>query len=274
VINNKTTNVTRINYANQHVNNAVTAVSHDTFVNARPVAANIAKVDPKQLENAPVAHNVPVQPVRASVMGAGRPMTVKPPVAAVNRQVVATRQPTPPRASFEQRQTAAPNVRTETPGQPQSAARNPNEASRPGQPANRPNEIPRPQQPAAQGNQAPHAQAPPNTANNRPAGTPNVPRPGAAQPQEPSRQQEPSRPMEPARPAERSAPHPPAVQSGHPLVRPAPPVQENPQHQQNEQNKFNTWQQQRQNSAPRPPQPPHPQSRAPQAPAHEEKPHK
>ena len=64
IINNNTTNVTRINYANQHVANAVTAVPHDTFVNARPVAASMAKVDQKQIENAPVVHNIPVQPAR------------------------------------------------------------------------------------------------------------------------------------------------------------------------------------------------------------------
>jgi hypothetical protein len=245
VINNNTTNVTRITYANQHVANAVTAVSHDTFVNARPVAANIAKVDPKQLENAPVAHNMPVQPVRASVMGAGRPVTVKPPAAAMNRQVVAIRQPTAPRASFEQRQPAAPNVRTETPGQPQSAARTPAEAPRLGQPAARPSETARPE-PPAQANQA-HTQAPPNPASNHPAGSPNIPRPGATQ---------------------APVPHPPVGGNGHPLVKPAPPVQENPQHQQNEQAKFNAWQQQRQSAAPKP------KPRAPQPPAHEEKPHK
>jgi len=265
VINNNTTNVTRINYANQHVNNAVTAVSHDTFVNARPVAASVVKVDQKQIESAPVVHNVPVQPVRASVMGAGRPAAVKPPAAVVNRQVVATRQPTPPRPSFEQRRVPAPNVRTETPGQTQAAARTPAEAPRPGQPAARPNETPRPQPPTVQANQTPHPQAPPNPANNRPAA--NVPHPGGTQPQEPARPQEPSRQTEPAQPVARPVPHP--------LVKPAPPVQENPQHQQNEQAKFNAWQQQRQSSAPRPPAPPpHVAAPHPQPPAHEEKPHK
>jgi FecR protein len=270
VINNNTTNITnnntninRITYANQHVNNAVTSVSHDTFVNARPVAANITKVDPRQIENAPVVRNVGMQPVRASVMGAGRPVTVRPPAAALNRQVVATRQPTPPRASLEQRQTAAPNVRTETPGQPQSAVRPPNEAPRAGQPGARPNDMQRPQPPTMQANQPPRPQTPPSAANPRPAGPANVSRPGAMQPPEPQRQ------PEPARPAERPMSQPPVGAYGHPLVRPAPPVQENPQHQQSEQSKFNAWQQQRQSSAPRPPA-----SRAPQPPAHVEKPHK
>jgi hypothetical protein len=317
IINNNTTNVTRINYVNQHVTNAVTAVPHETFVNARPVAASMVKVDQRQIENAPVVHNIPVQPARASVMGAGRPAMVKPPAAVTNRQVVATRQPTPPRPSISPRQqTAAPNVRTETPGQPQPAARTANEAPRPGQPATRPgeparpeqpttrsNESPRPSQPAARPNEAPRPQQPttqvnqtppppaaPRPENNRPA--PNVPRPGAPPPQEQSRPQDRARPQEPARPAEppapatRSVPRPSAPENGHPLVRQAPPPQENPQHQQNEQNKFNAWQQQRQNPAPRPPEPraapaPPPRSApAPppphqaQPPAHEDKPHK
>jgi hypothetical protein len=284
IINNNTTNVTRINYANQHVTNAVTAVSHDTFANARPVAASMVKIDQKQIQSAPVVRNVPVQPARASVMGVGRPTAAKPPAAAVNRQVVATRQPAPPRPSFEQRQTAAPNVRTEAPRQPQTAARTANEPARPvqpGQPAARPNEPPRPQQPGAQPS---HPQAPPSPENNRP--TPNVPRPETTQPQEIAHPQQPARPQEPARPAETTRlaapppPHPPARESGHPLVRQAPPVQENPQHQQNEQTKFNAWQQQRQSSAPRPAEPraepPHPQPPPPhpQPPPHEEKPHK
>ena len=289
IINNNTTNVTRINYANQHVNNAVTAVSHETFVNARPVAASMVRVDQRQIESAPVVHNIAVQPARASVMGPGRPAAVKPPATVVNRQVVATRQPTPPRASIAQRQMVTPNVRTETPTQPQTAARTANEAPRPGQqpgtrpgetprpeqPAARPNESPRPQPPATQANQAPHPQAPPTPENNRPA--PNVPRPGTtpsqppSRPQEPSRAQEMSRPTEPAAPAPRAVPHPPAPEYGHPLVRQAPPVQENPQHQQNEQTKFNAWQQQRQSPAPRPQSPPPARS---QPPAHEEKPHR
>ena len=246
IINNNTTSVTRITYANQHVNNAVTAVSHDTFVNARPVAASMVKVDQKQIESAPVVHNIPVQPARASVMGAGRPATAKPPAAVVNRQVVAVKQPPAPRPSLEQRQAAAPNVRTETPGQPQSATRAAYEPPRPGQPASRPQSPP---------------EAPPNAANEHPAGPANVPRPGGTQPPQPAR------PAEPAAPAARAVPHPPAGENGHPLVRQAPPVQENPQHQQNEQTKFNNWQQQRQSSASRPPAPR-------EAPAHEEKPHK
>src|SRR5580700_7469744 len=235
IINNNTSNVTRVTYANQHVANAVTAVSHDTFVNARPVQGNLAQVNQKEIENAPVMRNVPVQPSRASVMGAGRPATARPSTTVINRQVVAVRQPPPPRAPLGQGHVAEPNVRTEAPKPAQSAARTPNESTRPApsspaEPAQRSTPPP-----AAPNNQAAHTQ-PPAAANNHPA-------------------------------APASVPHPPAP-NGHPLVRPAPPVQESPQHQQNEQNKFNTWQQQRQAAPPRPA--PKPQSQPPRPP-HEEK---
>jgi hypothetical protein len=247
IINNNTTNVTRINYVNQHVTNGVTAVSHETFVNARPVNGNLAKVNQREIENAPVVRSIAAQPVRQSVMGAGRPEAAKPPATIVNRQVVATRQPPPPRAAFGQGHLAEPNVRTEAPVQAQAA--------RPGQPAARPTDTPRPQPPTMQANQPQHPQVPPsNSSNNRPTGSPNIPRPGTAQPQ---------------------APHPPVAQNGHPLVRPAPPVQENPQHQQNEQAKFNAWQQQRETTASRPASaPPHTEARAPQPAPHVQTPHK
>jgi hypothetical protein len=296
VINNNTTNITRINYVNQHVTNGVTAVHRDAFVNARPVAANMVKVDARQIAEAPVTRTIAVQPVRASVMGAGRPMAVSPPARIVNRAVVATRPAPAPRAPLEQRLSAMPNVRTETPVQPQPITRSPIETPRPGQPAARPNEAPRPQPPAMQANQPARPQEPPSAATTHPTGSPNVPRPGVMP--QPSRQPEVTRQPEPGRPAERSTPHPPAGANGNPLVRPAPPVQENPHRQQAEQSKFNAWQQQRQNSAPRqavrsqepPPRAVQPsqvqprtppaqpraqpaQPRAPQPPGHEEKPH-
>jgi len=122
-------NLAHITYANQRVPSAVTAVSHDAFVNARPVARNMVQVDAKALAEAPVSRGPSVQPEKASVLGAGTPARVQPPAAIVNRQVVATRMPAPPRASLEQRQSAA-NVRTVTPG--------------PGQPASRPVSHPAP----------------------------------------------------------------------------------------------------------------------------------
>ncbi|MGA8153404.1 MAG: DUF6600 domain-containing protein [Terriglobales bacterium] len=130
IINNRTTNVTRITYANQHVSNAVTAVSHDTFVNARPVHNNLVRVDEREIASAPVMHEIPAQPVRQSFLGAGRPAMAHPSAAVINRQVVATRMPVPSRSSFGQPQ-GAMAVHTEAPRVPQPAVRPPVEPSRP-----------------------------------------------------------------------------------------------------------------------------------------------
>jgi len=253
--NTNTTNITNIHYANQHVVNGVTAVSHDTFVNARPVATNLTKVDFKQIEGAPVARNLPVQPVRQSVMGTGRPTAAKPPVLVMNRPVVATRQPTLPRAPFEQRQPSM-NVRTEAPGKAEPL-RSTNEPPRPSNPVPRPGETSRPTPTQTNENRPPI-----ESGSNRPEM--NVPRPPASRLEETSRPTEPSRATEPSHPAEPSraepvrpegsAPRPLAGEGGHPLVRQAPPVQERPELQRSEEQKFNTWRQQRE-AAPRPPQP-------------------
>ena len=82
----------------------MTAVSRDTFVNARPVARNVVAVPPSEIARAPISHMSGVEPVRGSVMGAGKPTTVAPPRAIVNRQVVAQHAPVQPPVPFAQRQ--------------------------------------------------------------------------------------------------------------------------------------------------------------------------
>jgi hypothetical protein len=205
------TNVTHITYANQHVAGGVTAVSHDTFVNARPVAQNIAKVDPRQLESAPVTREMTAQPARQSVVGAGRPAAVRPPAAVLNRQVVATRTPPAPRSPFEQRQPAT-NVRTETPGeaQPAHAANQPpaRPASEPARPEPPPINRPAPPQQQAARPAAPQPHplvrpAPP--VQERPEQQQNEAQKFNAWQQQ--RQQAAPRPSAPPRPA---APHPAA----------------------------------------------------------------
>lgn len=235
IINNNTT-VTRVNYANQRVAGGITAVSRDTFTNARPVYRNIAQVDTQKLASAPVTYREPVQPVRQSVVGAGAPTRVQPPARILNRQVVATRNPTPPRPEFKggptQNARATSNVRTEAP------ASTPHPATLEEQ--GRPPVTERPQPPNGQGRpQAPEA---------RPQGAPQA----------------------------RSVPQPPpAYQRGsaparepNPEVRQAPPVQNRPEFQRNEEQKFNTWQQQRQTSAPRPAPRPAPTHAEPARPPH------
>jgi uncharacterized protein DUF6600 len=100
---NRNTNVTRITYANQGARNAVTAVTRDTFVNARPVQRNVVQVQQREIERAEVTHEIGVAPVRPSVIGAGRPTRFAPPAAIANRRVVAERPPAAPTVPFSQR---------------------------------------------------------------------------------------------------------------------------------------------------------------------------
>jgi hypothetical protein len=93
-------NVTKVTYVNQNNVGAVTAVSHDTFVNARSVGSSNVRVNAQQVQAAEVQRNFTVAPVQRSVVGAGAVATAKPPLAAMQRQVVAKETPPPPHASF------------------------------------------------------------------------------------------------------------------------------------------------------------------------------
>jgi hypothetical protein len=230
-------NVTNITYVNQRVNNGVTLVSRDTFVNARPVARNLGRFDARQLANAPVERRIAVQPVRTSVLGSGAPARFRPPQAIVNRQVVATQRPAPPKQPFEQRQ--AMNIRTEQPSarpQPLTPQGNERPAARPQQPLNAP-----------EANRTSRA---------------DVPRPDA-RPQQPAAA---PRAMEPARPPQGGVNQTDNSRFSqgwsHPQAKPAPPVQErNATQAREDENKFRNWQQQR--PAPAPPQNHAPEQHAP-----------
>jgi hypothetical protein len=230
-------NVTNITYVNQRVNNGVTLVSRDTFVNARPVARNLGHFDARQLANAPVERRIAVQPLRTSVLGSGAPARFRPPQAIVNRQVVATQRPAPPKQPFEQRQ--AMNIRTEQPSarpQPLTPQGNERPAARPQQPLNAP-----------EANRTSRA---------------DVPRPDA-RPQQPAAA---PRAMEPARPPQGGVNQTDNSRFSqgwsHPQAKPAPPVQErNATQAREDENKFRNWQQQR--PAPAPPQNHAPEQHAP-----------
>jgi hypothetical protein len=224
-------NVNNITYVNRNVNGGVTVVSHDAFVNARPVARNVLSVPPRELAAAPVSHVVGVEPVRGSVLGAGKPAANRPPAAVTNRPVVALRTPAPMPRSFDQKQaqagghlSQAPLVRQETPGKPVA-----NQGTR--------------QQPQTQDGFRPFGQA--NGGNNN-----------QAKPQsrvwEAQGTPEPEK-STPAQPENRNAQ--PSQQWSHPLAKPAPPVQaKNPEQERQQEQKFNNWQQQRPAPAPKPAQ--------------------
>jgi hypothetical protein len=274
VVINKTT-VNEV-YVNQRVNGGVTVVSHDAFVNARPVAQNIMRVEPRELAAAPVSHMVAVEPVRQSVIGAGRPVAVRPPAAVISRPVVAQRTPPPPPRPIEQRQMQAgghlnqqPLVRQEPAARPyQPNQAQPNQAGQPQQPAQS-----RPTQPGQEGfrqfgqpnNQVKQTQPAPRVYEQQgtaPAENRNAQQTRAPQPETRSE------------PSYRAPQNEAAPMQPHPLVRPTPQVQERSAEQEQQQaQKFSTWQQQRPAPTPAPAAQPRQNSRPPE-PAKQEKPAK
>ncbi len=249
VIVNRTT-VNNVTYVNQRTN-GVTVVSHDAFVNARPVAQNVMRVDAREIASAPVSHVVAAEPIRTSVIGAGRPVPVRPPTAVLNRPVVAVRTPPPPQNPIEQRQArAGGHLNGGALVRPVNGPQNGNQNNRQSQDGFRP--FSQPNGGNNQGNnqvrQMPNTQPrvynQPETRQPENRGTQPTENREASPNQ--GAQQLPSRNMQPqenrgAQPGNSQAP-----QQTHALVRPAPPVQErSPQQEQQHEQKFNQWQQQR-----------------------------
>jgi len=241
-----TTVINRVTYVNQAAPNAVTAVTRDTFVNARPVGKNVVAVQPQALAQAPVTHVEAVEPVRTSVIGAGRPTTVVPPPAVANRQVVAQRIPSPPPTPFAQRQdklVAQPaTVRPVSAPVVQGGNAHPQTATNP--------------QPRQEVNIQQQSQPKPNAPGTGGSVWEGPERPAQVQnsPQTAAQNQPHSQPNRPANQANAAQP-----QQGwsHPLARPAPPVQQKtPQQAQQDEAKQHNWEQKQQQKPASHPQPP------------------
>jgi hypothetical protein len=105
-------NVTNVNYVNRRVPGAVTAVSQDVFVRARPVATAAVLVSPQAATTAQVVGmTAPLPPRRESVLAraamSGDPRGVtRPPDHVLARPVVARVAPPPAPVPFEARQKA------------------------------------------------------------------------------------------------------------------------------------------------------------------------
>jgi hypothetical protein len=234
VIVNKTVN--NVTYVNQRVNNGVTVVSHDTFVNARPVGQNIMRIEPREIAAAPVSHVLAEEPGRQSVIGAGRPAPVRPPAAVINRPVVAQRTPPPPPRSLDQRQAQMGGHLNQ-----QSLVRPETGVVRPYQgPEHQDSEPARPQPQndshRQQGGFRPFT--PP--ARNNPSGNNGGTNEAKPQPERPGNE---AAGMTGNRNDNESRTAP---EERHPLVRPAPPVQQrSAEQEQQQEQKFRSWQQQR-----------------------------
>jgi len=231
VVINRNTTVNNVTYANRNVSGGVTVVSRDTFVNARPVARNVVTVPAGELAAAPVSRMAAVEPVRSSVLGAGRPVANRVPAAMTSRPVVALRTPAPMPHSFDQRQAQASGhlnqpssslVRQEAPGRPVPVA-------------------PVTRQPQMDDGFRSFGQ--PSGASNQGKTQPRVwEAQGTPEPEKSTQAQSENRNAQPAQ------------RWSHPLAKPVAPVQQgNTQQQRDQEKKFSTWQQQR--PAPAPAQP-------------------
>jgi hypothetical protein len=86
--------VTHVNYMYANNTRAITAVSRDTFVNARPVASAVVHVNAEQIRSARVVDSAPIAPTRASYVSAtARVSTAKPAFSFAQRPVVARLNP-------------------------------------------------------------------------------------------------------------------------------------------------------------------------------------
>ncbi len=263
VIINKSTTINNITYVNQRVNNGVTVVDRDTFVNARPVANHVMRVEPREIASAPVSHIVAAEPLRTSVIGAGRPVAVKPPAAVISRPVVAVRTAPPPPRPIEQRQTDAGGhlnqqalVRPVGPSQP--AQTNQGARSQPAQPGFRPFGQPNPPNTNTNSQVKPMLRPQPRVYEQQGTSEPENRGMQANENRNPEPNRNPQPPNQGFRPPQQQ--ERPFPQETHPRVRPTPPVQEHNQQQEQQQaEKFHQWQQQR-------PTPPPPQRQQPSRP--------
>ncbi|MBZ5626987.1 MAG: FecR domain-containing protein, partial [Acidobacteriia bacterium] len=216
-------NVTNVRYVNQNVQGAVTAVPHEAFISARPVAQASFRVDAREVAQAQVVGTTAqVAPRRESVMAHAGPAVAAPPARYAERAVVARSTPPPPPVSFAAKQQAL-QANQGRPLEPQqmNTLRSNSPAPRPmvrtlapapvrGNPQSQPNMTPRPQL-APPG--VPRIDRP-NGPVERPADLQRVERPAVVQP----RPQE-TRPVEQPR-TERPAVMQPRPQETRPVEQP------------------------------------------------------
>jgi uncharacterized protein DUF6600 len=242
-------NVTSITYVNKRNPRAVTVVSRDTFINARPVERNVVRVDTSRFASAPVRRDVGFQPARTSVVGASGPAKFHPPAKVVDRRVVATRVPrVPQRPAFEQRQPEM-NVRQVRRGNAVPVNAPPARAGQRGNPPE--HNAPRPVQPEVHNNPNPPNQ--PNGVNRQPESGRNFPRPPqSTQPPAPAHSDNNAPQGEHSRqplPYEGRGQNVPRSQNGKPNFpnprQTAPAQNRTPQQQQNEGQKLGNSQNQR-----------------------------
>jgi hypothetical protein len=123
---NRNVDVNRVEYTYAHNAVAVTAVTRETFVGARPVATAFVRVTPEQLQSAHVVDQTSLAPTRSSyVAAAAKPARAKPAVAFSARPVVARLNPPMPVTSHAVIHAANPAVAPHANGTAPTPARRP-----------------------------------------------------------------------------------------------------------------------------------------------------
>jgi hypothetical protein len=231
-------NVTNVKYMHQNNAAAVTAVSHDTFVNARPVGAATVHVNAQQMQTAEVQRNFTVAPVRTSVVGGGAVATVKPPEAVMRRQVVAKETPAPPRVPFSGGPQPFKSYRPATgPGQQTQQQMQPRQQQQSQQPQiQQHSQQQQTQQPAAQPQPQFRQQPPAPQVQSHPQQQPTQQSPAQPQPQfrqQPPQQAQPQQHSQQQQQTQQQQTRPPVDQTRrppeqqNPAVRYAPPAKAN-----------------------------------------------
>lgn len=115
--NSNNTTFNNLRYANQNVQNAVTAVPQDRFANGHRVAETARAVPVEAMRTARLAAAPAIAPQRASVLGpraAEASRAPRPPAAVMSRPVVARTAPPPAPVPFERQQAGL----NQNPGRP------------------------------------------------------------------------------------------------------------------------------------------------------------
>jgi hypothetical protein len=251
------------------VNGGVTVVSRDTFVNARPVARNVVSVPARELAVAPVSGGIAIEPVRSSVLGAGRAVVNKPPASVMSRPVVALRTPSPMQRLFDQRQAqAGEHLNQQSSAQPPPIGQSLVRQEAPGRP------VPVTRQPQKQDGF--HSFEQTNVGGSQTKPQPRVwEEQGTAEPEKTTQAQSMNRGAQGSGVQGSGAqgfgartPQQPGQQWSHPLAKPVAPVQRNEQQQREQEQKTSTSQQPRPASPQRQQSAPAPRSVAPPAKGH------
>jgi hypothetical protein len=96
--------IDQVNYANRHMEQAVTVVPSSVFVNAQPVHSAAMRVDRKALSSGKTLRIAQIAPRSRSVIGSGEPTKAHPAAEVFDRRVVARNAPPPAEAPFAQRE--------------------------------------------------------------------------------------------------------------------------------------------------------------------------